>query len=142
MNPPLPVLWFRAVGDVVTTPDQLALAVSGISGIVGFLVLPMFGAWLRILLRWLDADEASLNAPPRLRGTAIARALGLSFLVGFFLVALARAASELREIRIEAPVFGGIVWGVVVGGVLWAVYAIGVNTLRGDLGGNRTQGRV
>lgn len=131
------MLWSRAVGDVLTTPDQLALAVSGISGIVGFLVLPMFGSWLRILLRWLDADEASLNAPPRLRGSAVLRAVGLSLLVGFFLVALARAASQLREIRIEAPVFGGIVSGMVVGMVLWAVYAIGVNTLRSDLGSSR-----
>jgi hypothetical protein len=50
----------------------------------------------------------------------------------FFMLALGRAAAELRSVRVEAPVFAAIITGVLLGVAFWAIYAAGVSTLRAD----------
>src|SRR5690606_25308944 len=113
-------------------PDELELAVAGLSGLVGVLLLPAFGAWLRVLLQWIESDRSGLGRQPRLSGLQILRAVVTSFGLLFFIVALGRAAAELREVRVEAPVFAAIVTGLVSGVAFWAVYAAGLSTLRAD----------
>jgi hypothetical protein len=120
------------MGETLIGPDELELAVSGLSGLVGTLMLPALGAWLRVLLQWIESDRSGLGKQPRLSGLQILRAVLTSFALFFFIVALGRAAAELREIRVEAPVFASIVTGVAVGVVVWALYAAGISTLKAD----------
>lgn len=120
------------MGETLIGPDELELAVSGLSGLVGALLLPAIAAWLRVLLQWIESDRSGLGRQPRLSGLQIVRALATSFALFFFIVALGRAAGELREVRVEAPVFAAIATGAVVGGAIWAVYAAGLSALRAD----------
>lgn len=120
------------MGETLIGPDELELAVSGLSGLVGLLLLPALGAWLRVLLQWIESDRSGLGKQPRLSGLRIVRAVATSFALLFFIVALGRAAAELREIRIEAPVFASIITGVAAGVAFWAIYAAGVSALKAD----------
>lgn len=120
------------MGGTLLGPDQLELAVAGLSGLVGILLFPAIGGWLRVLLQWIESDRSGLGRQPRLSGVQILRALVNTIAVLFFLAALMRAAGELREIRVEAPVFAPILTGLVVGIGFWAIYAAGISTLRSD----------
>lgn len=120
------------MGETLIGPDELELAVSGLSGLVGTLMLPALGAWVRVLLQWIESDRSGLGRQPRLSGLQIIRAGATSFALLFVILALARAAGELREIRVEAPVFASIVTGVAVGVAFWAVYAAGISALKVD----------
>jgi hypothetical protein len=122
-------------------PDELALAVSGLGGIVGFLLLPTLGAWLRLLLRWLESDRSGLGPRRPIFGLGFIRATFMTFLLGFFFVSLVRSAGDLREVRAEAPVFGSAATGLVVGVVTWAVVALALSALRKDWGRRRQRGR-
>ncbi|PRP93250.1 hypothetical protein ENSA5_43450 [Enhygromyxa salina] len=120
------------MGETLIGPDELELAVSGLSGLVGTLLLPAIGAWLRVLLQWIESDRSGLGRQPRLSGLQIVRAVATSFALFFFIVALGRAAAELRGIRVEAPVFASIITGVLVGIAFWAIYAAGISALKSD----------
>jgi hypothetical protein len=120
------------MGEILIGPDELELAVAGLSGLVGGLLLPALAAWLRVLLQWIESDRSGLGKQPRLSGLQILRAVVTTFALLFFFVALGRAAAELREIRIEAPVFASIVTGAAVGVAFWALYAAGISALRAD----------
>ena len=120
------------VGGTLLGPDQLELAVAGLSGLVGILLLPAIGGWLRVLLQWIESDRSGLGRQPRLSGIQILRAFVNTIALLFFFAALTRAAGELRELRVEAPVFAPIVTGLVVGVGFWAIYAAGVSALRAD----------
>ena len=120
------------MGGTLIGPDQLELAVAGLSGLVGILLLPAIGAWLRVLLQWIESDRSGLGRQPRLSGFQILRALVTSVALLFFIVALTRAAGELRELRVEAPVFAPILTGLVVGVGFWAIYAAGISALKSD----------
>lgn len=120
------------MGETLIGPDELELAVAGLSGLVGVLLLPAFGAWVRVLLQWIESDRSGLGRAPRLSGFRILRAAITSFALLFFILALGRAAAELRELRVEAPVFAAIVTGLMTGVAFWAVYAVGFSTLRAD----------
>lgn len=113
-------------------PDQLELAVSGLSGLVGALLMPALGSWLRVLLQWIEYDRSGLGRQIRVSGLRVLWAVVATFAVLFFMAALARAAGDLREVRVEAPVFASILTGVFVGIVMWAIYAAGVSALRAD----------
>jgi hypothetical protein len=116
----------------MTGPDQLELAVSGLSGVVGALLMPALGSWLRVLLQWIEYDKSGLGRQIRVSGLRVLWAVLATFAVLFFMASLARAASELRQVRVEAPVFAEILTGVFVGIVMWAIYAAGVSALRAD----------
>jgi len=120
------------VGETLTGPDQLELAVSGLAGLVGALLMPALGSWLRVLLQWIEYDRSGLGQQIRVSGVRVFWAFSASFAVLFFMAALARAAGELREVRIEAPVFASILTGVFVGVVMWAIYAAGISALQAD----------
>lgn len=120
------------MGETLIGPDELQLAVSGLSGLVGALLMPALGAWLRVLLQWIESDRSGLGKQPKLSGLQLLRAVGTTFALLFFFVALGRAAAELREIRVEAPVFAAIATGVAVGVAFWAIYAAGISALKSD----------
>jgi len=94
--------------------------------------MPALGSWLRVLLQWIEYDRSGLGQQIRVSGVRVFWAFSASFAVLFFMAALARAAGELREVRIEAPVFASILTGVFVGVVMWAIYAAGISALQAD----------
>lgn len=116
--------------EVGPSTDELALAVSGLGGILGFLLLPTLGAWLSLLLQWLEHDRSGLGPRRPIFGFALVRAVFMSLLTSFFFVSLVRSAGDLREVRVEAPVFGSAATGLFVGMVFWAIYALALSTLR------------
>jgi hypothetical protein len=127
------------VGEGFATPDDLELAVSGLSGFVGFLLLPTLGAWLRLVLQWLESGYAALGRSPRLSGRGLLIALGLSVTLVFFMFCLGRGAGELREVRLEAPVFATTLTGIVAGISVWVAYFVGWRWLRRDFVASRRQ---
>jgi hypothetical protein len=130
------------VPEGISTPNELELAVYGLSGIAGALSIPTLVAWLRLLLTWLDSDRSGLGRNPRLTTTGVLRALVTTLALGFFIVALGKAAGELRAVRFEAPVFAATVTGTLVGVAFWAIYAIGFSALRADWSRSRQGSRV
>lgn len=120
------------MGETLTGPDQLELAVSGLAGLVGALLMPALGSWLRVLLQWIESDRSGLGRQVRVSPGRVVWAVASSFAALFFMAALARAAGELREVRVEAPVFAAILTGVFAGIAMWAIYAAGVSALRAD----------
>ena len=120
------------MNETLIGPDELELAVAGLSGLVGVLLLPAIGSWLRVLLQWIESDRSGLGRQPRLSGLQVLQAMVTSFALFFFILALGRAAAELREIRVEAPVFAAIVTGSLVGVAFWAIYAAGISALKSD----------
>ncbi len=125
------------MGDLLTTPDELELAVSGLAGILGALMLPTVSAWLRVLFGWLESGYAALGRNPRLSGRWTAVAVAMSVACLFTLFCLGRAASDLRELRVESPIFATIALGLVVGFIGCAGYTIAYRMFRRDLNRRR-----
>ncbi len=130
------------MGEGFGTPDELALAVSGLAGLIGFLALPTFGAWLRLVLDWFEEDRTGLGRPrARFSGSRFVLATALTFALGMLVVTLVRAAGQLRAIRVEAPIVVPTVTSIAVGVAFWAVYAIGLGILRAEWQRLRLQSR-
>ena len=110
--------------ETLATPDELELAVSGLAGILGALLLPTIAAWLRLLSQWLESGYAALGRNPRISGRGVLVALGSSVVVLFVLFCLGRATTELRELRVEAPVVAQIFMGITAGLVLGGLYMV------------------
>lgn len=117
-------------GDVTMPTEQLRLAVPGLAGIAGMLLFPMLGAWLRLLMEFLEWNRPGLTRAKRISGLALLRAVLLTLLLAFFLLTLFRAAGDLRDLQAEAPVVGPSIQGLLVGAAFWAVYALGISALR------------
>jgi hypothetical protein len=117
-------------GDVAMPIEQLRQAVPGLAGIAGLLLFPTLGAWVRLLLEFLEWNRPGLTRPKRISGVALLRSVLLTLMLAFFTVTLFRAAGELRDVQAEAPVVGPSMQGIVVGVVIWAIYAIGFSALR------------
>src|SRR5688572_31240452 len=81
--------------------EQLRLAVPGLAGIAGLLLFPMLGAWLRLLMEFLEWNRPGLTRPKRISGLALLRAVGLTVLLFFFVVTLFRAAGDLRDLQAD-----------------------------------------
>jgi hypothetical protein len=112
------------VPESLATPDELELAVSGLAGILGAILLPTVAAWLRLLSQWLESGYAALGRNPRISGRGVLFALGSSALLLFVLFCLGRATTELRELRVEAPVVAQIVLGIIIGITLGGLYMV------------------
>ena len=128
MTWPAALARLQPMGAVTMRPDELALAVSGLAGIVGFLLLPAAGSWLRIFFRAVEAGRGLGNAP-RVTGRSVLLALSLTVATGFFTMAHLRAAGQLREVTREAPVFNTTVSSIAVGVVIWIMYVLLVRRL-------------
>ena len=123
--------------ESLATPDDLELAVSGLSGILGAMLLPTIGAGLRLLSQWLESGYAALGRNPRISGRWVLFALFLSIALLFVLFCLGRATTELREVRVEAPVVAQILVGLFSGLALSAVYLVAWVSLRRDMARRR-----
>lgn len=104
-------------------------AVLGLSGIVGFLALPMLLAYGRLLVEVLER-RGGLAARPGPSGKGIAKAAVWTFVFAFFAYAWVRAAADLRDLRLEAPVLALSLRGVAFGAVVYVVYSLGLSVLR------------
>ena len=113
--------------------EQLRLAVPGLAGIAGLLALPTVGAWLRLALEYIEWDRTGISRPRRLSGLTLARAIGLTGLLTFFVFTMIRAGGDLRDMQAEAPVVSPALQGAAVGIAFWAIYALCISTLRRDI---------
>lgn len=147
-------------GQVAMPAEQLRQAVPGLAGLAGLLLFPALGAWLRLLLEVIAWNEpysglprsahpgryssrrSGTARPRRISGITMIRAAVFTLMLAFFLLTLLRAAGELREIHVEAPVVGPSLQGMAVGIAFWAVYALGLSALRADGRRRRTERRV
>jgi hypothetical protein len=142
-------------GQVAMPAEQLRQAVPGLAGLAGLLLFPALGAWLRLLLEVIAWNEpysglprsrrgrrSGSTQPRRISGVTMVRAAVFTLLLAFFVLTLARAAGELREIHVEASVVGPSLQGVAVGIAFWAVYAVGFSALRAEGRRRRTERRV
>lgn len=116
-------------GDVAMPTEHLRDAVMGLAGIAGFLLFPSLGAWMRLLLQYLERGRPGITRARPVSGLGFVRAVATTGLLLFFAFTMIRASSDLREIHSEAPVFGSALQGLAVGVGLWAIYAIGISTL-------------
>ncbi|MGB1015707.1 MAG: hypothetical protein ACPG4T_16335 [Nannocystaceae bacterium] len=113
--------------------ERLGEAVAGLSGLVGFVVIPMFAAWTRLLLRMLETDpRTSLGRRRGVPTTALLQAMGVTLLFVFIVANWQSAGSELRELRREAAVVGPSLAGLGIGVLLWSIYAVALRVLRAD----------
>lgn len=116
-------------GEFAMPTEQLRDAILGLAGITGLLLFPMLGAWMRLLLQYLERGRPGITRARPVSGLGFVRAVGTTALMLFFAFTMIRAASELRESHAEAPVFGSALQGVAVGVGIWAIYALGISTL-------------
>ncbi|MEZ4448522.1 MAG: hypothetical protein R3B09_03505 [Nannocystaceae bacterium] len=129
-------------GGPSLSPERLGDAVAGLAGILGFLLVPTLGAWLRLLLRFLETEGLGLGRRRSFGGLLLLRALALSAVMAFFTVNWQRAIHELHELRVEAPIIAPSLAGLAVGAFAWLLYALGLRLLRADLRRARTQRRL
>lgn len=119
--------------ETLATPDELELAVSGLAGILGAMLLPTVAAWLRLLSQWLESGYAALGRNPRISGRWVLFTLASSAAVLFIMFCLGRATTELRELRVEAPVVAQIFVGLAAGLVVGTIYMVAWVSFRRDL---------
>lgn len=117
-------------GEFTMPTEELRDAVVGLAGLTGLLLFPMLGAWMRLLLQYLERGRPGITRAPPVSGLGFVRAVAATALLLFFAYTMIRAGGDLREIHTEAPVFGSALQGMVVGIGIWAIYAIGISTLR------------
>jgi hypothetical protein len=117
-------------GDLATPTEQLRDAIMGLAGITGFLLFPMLGAWMRLLLQYLERGRPGITRARPVSGLGFVRAGLMTTLLLFFAYTMVRASGELRDIHAEAPVFGSVLQGLAVGVGVWAIYALGISALR------------
>jgi hypothetical protein len=130
------------LAEAPLSTERLRQAVAGLGGIAGALLLPMLSAWLRLLMQLLEPDHSGLGRQQRLSGLAVAWALVVTLAFGFIVMNWQQAASELRQVQAEAPIFGATLTSFAVGLGLWLVYAIGLSALRADWQRARTSRRI
>ena len=121
---------------------ELRLALPGLAGIVGLLVLPMVGAWLRLALEYIEWDRTGISRPRRISGMTAIRAVGLTGVFTFFVLTMVRAAGELRGLQSEAPVLSPALQGAVVGVMFWALLAVCLSALRRDMRRRKNEHRI
>jgi len=129
-------------GDAAMPVTQLRLALPGLAGIAGLLLLPTVGAWLRLGLEYIEWDRTGISRPRRISGVTAMRAAGLSALLTFFILTMIRAAGDLRALQSEAPVVSPALQGAAVGLVFWALFAVCASALRRDVRRRSTESRM
>jgi hypothetical protein len=120
------------ITEIPLSTERLRLAVTGLGGIAGALLIPMVSSWLGLLMQLLEGDSGGLGPRRRISGLSALKALMLTILLAFIAVNWQQAASELRQMQAEAPIFGATLSGFGVGLAFWAVYALGLSALRTD----------
>lgn len=129
-------------GDIAMPIEQLRQAVPGLAGIAGALLFPTLGAWGRLLLEYLESNRPGLTRPQRVSGLSALRAVGFTVALAFFTMTLFRAAGELRDVQLEAPVVGPSIQGILIGVAFWAIYALGLSAIRRETSRRRNERRI
>ncbi len=123
--------WGTVAAVPVEPPPHVRLedAVAGLSGIVGFWALPTLLSYVRLLLEVLER-RGGLSAGRGVSSVRLAKAAVLTVVTAFFAYAWVRAATDLRDLQLEAPVLGPSLQGAVVGAAVYLVYSAGLSVLR------------
>ncbi len=116
--------------------ERLRLAVPGLVGIAGFLLIPTVAAWFKLMLAISRWETVGVLGPRPPAGLTALKALSLSTCVVFFCGMALQAASELRDIMVEAPVIGSSVTALAIGMAMWTLYAAGISALRSPRAGS------
>lgn len=130
------------IAEIPLSTERLRLVVSGLGGIAGALVVPVLSSWLGLLMQLLEGDSGGLGPRRGLSGLAALKALALTVLLAFIAVNWQQAASELRQMQSEAPIFGATLSSFAVGLAVWALYALGLSALRTDFERARLSRRI
>ncbi len=130
------------LAEIPLSTERLRLAVAGLGGIAGVLVVPVLSSWLGLLMQLLEGDSGGLGPRRGLSGLAALKALALTVVLAFIAVNWQQAASELRQMQSEAPIFGATLSGFAVGLAIWTLYALGLSALRADFERARLSRRV
>jgi hypothetical protein len=125
--------------EALHKPNQIAQAVTGLSGLCGLFFVPMILAWLRLAIHWTQARRSALARHARFSGRRFAQCIAWSLIFGFFLFARSRAVAELHEVRVDTQLFTSTLTAISVGVVVWTLLALLGNTIRNDW--RRRQGR-
>lgn len=128
--------------EIPLSTERLRLAVAGLGGIAGALLVPVVSSWLGLLMQLLEGDSSGLGPRRGISGLAALKALLLTILLAFIAVNWQQAASELRQMQSEAPIFGATLSGFAVGLAIWTLYALGLSALRADFERARLSRRV
>lgn len=128
--------------EIPLSTERLRLAVSGLGGIAGALLVPMLSSWLKLLMQLLEGDGGGLGPRRRLSGWALLKALFLTVVLAFIAVNWQQAVSELRQMQSEAPILGSTLASVAVGLAFWAIYVLAISSLRADLERARLSRRI
>ena len=128
--------------EIPLSTERLRLAVAGLGGIAGALLVPVVSSWLGLLMQLLEGDSSGLGPRRGISGLAALKALLLTILLAFIAVNWQQAASELRQMQSEAPIFAATLSGFAVGLAIWTLYALGLSALRADFGRARLSRRV
>ncbi len=128
--------------EIPLSTERLRLAVAGLGGIAGALLVPVVSSWLGLLMQLLEGDSSGLGPRRGISGLAALKALLLTILLAFIAVNWQQAASELRQMQSEAPIFAATLSGFAVGLAIWTLYALGLSALRADFERARLSRRV
>lgn len=119
--------------EVPLSTERLRLAVTGLGGIAGALIMPTLGSWLGLLMQLIEGDGNGLGPRRGVSSLSVLKSFVLTLLVAFIAVNWQQAASELRQMQVEAPILGSTLAGLGVGLAFWVVYALGLSALRADV---------
>ena len=128
--------------EIPLSTERLRLAVAGLGGIAGALLVPVVSSWLGLLMQLLEGDSSGLGPRRGISGLAALKALLLTIRLAFIAVNWQQAASELRQMQSEAPIFGATLSGFAVGLAIWTLDALGLSALRADFERARLSRRV
>lgn len=128
-----PMLALAMPGELTLPAERLREVVPGLAGLAGFLLFPTLGAWLRLLMEFIEHNNRpGIGRPRRISGVSMLRAAVFTLALAFFVLTMLRATAELRDIQVEAPIIGPVLRGMAVGIAFWAIYAVAFSALRGD----------
>lgn len=130
------------ITEIPLSTERLRLAVAGLGGLAGALLVPVLSSWLGLLMQLLEGDSSGLGPRRGISGLAALKALLLTIVLAFIAVNWQQAASELRQMQSEAPIFGATLSGFAVGLAIWTLYALGLSALRADFERARLSRRV
>lgn len=122
----------RVLAPATSSTEHLRDAVAGLAGLVGFVLVPALASWAKVALQMLERDRVGLGRPGHVSGLVASRAAGWSVLLLFFTFTAMRAAQDLRQLQLEAPVLALGLRGAAAGLVMYVLVSAALSLLRRD----------